>query len=120
LQNYVPLQTEPQILTVQGDPRWNSFPKKIDGIEVLKVLKAAEHLKNTPVGMLNSSWEIPNLTDRYKYGHGVKTHVVKQVGFTGSMKAVSQLGIFWAAVNRPPQPAAKCKPYALNFESIDL
>ncbi len=77
---------------MHGYPQCNSLSKKIDGIEVLKVHKADEHLKNTPVVRLNSTRRAPHLTDCYKYG--VNTHGVKPVGFNGFVKAVSQLGFF--------------------------
>jgi hypothetical protein len=76
-----------------GYPQCNSFSKKIDGIEVLKVHKADEHLGNTPVVRLNSSRRAPNLTDCYDYC--VNTHGVKPEGFNGSVKAGSQLDFFW-------------------------
>jgi CheY-like chemotaxis protein len=78
---------------------------KVDGLEVLKVIKADEHLKNIPVVMLTSSRETPDLNECYKYG--VNAYVVKPMDFTEFKKAVSQLGIFWAAINHPPLPEAK-------------
>jgi DNA-binding NarL/FixJ family response regulator len=36
------------------------------------------------------------------YKHGVNAYVVKPVDFSEFMKAVKQLGIFWAAINEPP------------------
>ncbi len=81
---------------------------KVDGLEVLKIVKADEQLKTIPVVMLTSSRETPDLTECYK--HGVNAYVVKPVDFSNFMKAVSQLGIFWAAINNPPLPAAKEKP----------
>ena len=81
---------------------------KVDGLEVLKVIKADEQLKNIPVVMLTSSRETLDLNECYK--HGVNAYVVKPVDFTDFMKAVSQLGIFWAAIDNPPLPAAKEKP----------
>ena len=77
-------------------------------IEVLKVIKADEQLKSIPVVMLTSSLETPDLNECYK--HGVNAYVVKPVDFTEFMKALSQLGIFWAAINHPPLPAAKEAP----------
>jgi response regulator RpfG family c-di-GMP phosphodiesterase len=73
---------------------------KISGLEVLKIIKADEHLKVIPVVVLTSSRETPDLLEFYK--HGVNAYVVKPVDFTEFMRAVKQLGIFWAAVNEPP------------------
>jgi CheY-like chemotaxis protein len=73
---------------------------KIDGLEVLKTIKADEKLKTIPIVMLSSSRETPDLTECYE--HGVNAYVVKPVDFDDFAKAVKQLGIFWAAVNEPP------------------
>jgi CheY-like chemotaxis protein len=73
---------------------------KVDGLEVLKIIKADEHLKSIPVVMLTSSRESPDLIECYK--HGVNSYVVKPVDFGEFVTAVKQLGLFWAAVNEPP------------------
>lgn len=78
---------------------------KITGLEVLKIIKADEHLKMIPVVVLTSSRETPDLIECYK--HGVNAYVVKPVDFPDFMKAVKQLGMFWAAVNEPPPPAGR-------------
>ncbi|MDB6007685.1 MAG: response regulator receiver protein [Prosthecobacter sp.] len=78
---------------------------KVDGLEVLKIIKADEHLKIIPVVMLTSSRETPDLIKCYKYG--VNAYVVKPVDFADFMKAVSLLGIFWAAINQPPVHAER-------------
>jgi len=74
---------------------------KVSGLEVLKIIKADEHLKTIPVVVLSSSRETPDLIECYR--HGVNAYVVKPVDFAEFMKAVKQLGIFWAAINEPPQ-----------------
>jgi CheY-like chemotaxis protein len=75
---------------------------KVNGLEVLKTIKADEHLKIIPVVVLSSSRETPDLVECYK--HGVNAYVVKPVDFAEFMKAVKHLGIFWAAINElPPQ-----------------
>ena len=80
---------------------------KIDGLEVLQVIKADEHLKIIPVVMLTSSRETPDLTECYKYG--VNSYVVKPVDFGEFVVAVKQLGVFWAAVNEPPPQTGREK-----------
>ena len=77
----------------------NKMPK-IGGLEVLKAMKADEHLKTIPVVALTSSREGPDLLEFYK--HGVNAYVVKPVDFSEFMEAVKHLGIFWAFVNEPP------------------
>ena len=77
----------------------NKMPK-VSGLEVLKAIKADEHLKIIPGVALTSSRETPDLTEFYR--HGVNAYVVKPVDFSEFMNAVKQLGVFWAAVNEPP------------------
>jgi CheY-like chemotaxis protein len=73
---------------------------KVNGLEVLKTIKADEFLKIIPVVVLSSSRETPDLIECYK--HGVNAYVVKPVDFAEFMKVVQQLGVFWAAINEPP------------------
>jgi CheY-like chemotaxis protein len=78
---------------------------KVDGLEVLKIIKADENLKTIPVVVLTSSRETPDLIECYE--HGVNAYVVKPVDFDAFAKAVKQLGVFWAAINEPPPPVVK-------------
>src|SRR6202162_5228976 len=77
----------------------NKMPK-VDGLEVLKTIKADEHLKIIPVVVLTSSRETADLVEFYKYG--VNAYVVKPVDFSEFMQAIKHLGIFCAAINEPP------------------
>ena len=77
----------------------NKMPK-VNGLEVLKTIKADELLKIIPVVALTSSRETPDLIEFYK--HGVNAYVVKPVDFGEFMKVIKQLGIFWAAINEQP------------------
>ena len=89
---------------------------KVNGLEVLKIIKADEHLKIIPVVVLSSSRETPDLVECYK--HGVNAYVVKPVDFTEFMKAVKQLGIFWAAINEPPPDTGREETPIQNGEVI--
>jgi CheY-like chemotaxis protein len=73
---------------------------KVDGLEVLRIIKGDERLKAIPVVILSSSREKFDL--RECYALGVNAYVVKPVDFAEFMRAVKNLGIFWAAVNEPP------------------
>jgi len=73
---------------------------KVGGLEVLRTIRADAHLKTIPVVVLSSSRETPDLAECYR--QGVNAYVVKPVDFNDFMKAVQQLGLFWAAVNEPP------------------
>jgi len=82
----------------------NKMPK-VTGLEVLKIVKADEHLKIIPVVVLTSSRETPDLLEFYK--HGVNAYVVKPVSFTEFTRAVKQLGVFWGQINEPPTGGAE-------------
>ena len=81
----------------------NKMPK-VNGLEVLKIIKGDGQLKTIPVVALTSSRETPDLIEFYN--HGVNAYVVKPVDFAEFMKAVRQVGVFWAAVNEPPLAAS--------------
>jgi len=91
---------------------------KVNGLDVLKVIKTDEHLKIIPVVVLSSSRETSDLVECYK--HGVNAYVVKPVDFAEFMKAVKQLGIFWAAVNEPPPYTGSEETSIFDSEVIPL
>lgn len=78
---------------------------KVDGLEVLKVVRETEHLRSIPTVMLTSSREEPDL-DR-AYSLGVNAYVVKPVEFREFVSAISDLGIFWAVLNEPPPGSSR-------------
>ena len=73
---------------------------KVDGIEVLRQIKADPALKSIPVVMLTSSREEQDLVRTYELG--VNAYVVKPVAFHEFIDAVKVLGGFWAVINEPP------------------
>jgi CheY-like chemotaxis protein len=73
---------------------------KVNGLEVLKKIKADPALKMIPVVVLTSSREAPDVKSCYDYG--VNAYVTKPVDFGEFTKAVGELGVFWAALNLPP------------------
>jgi two-component system, response regulator len=73
---------------------------KLDGLEVLRRLRADEHTKLLPVVVLTSSDEEQ---DRFNsYGLGANSYVRKPVDFNQFSEAVRQLGLYWLVVNQPP------------------
>jgi CheY-like chemotaxis protein len=79
---------------------------KVDGLEVLRQIKADPVLRTTPVVMLTSSREEVDLIRSYELG--VNAYVVKPVDFAEFMDAVKQLGAFWAVLNEaPPVPDSR-------------
>jgi two-component system response regulator len=73
---------------------------KINGKEVLAKIKADERTRRIPVVVLTSSREDPDI--QVCYSLGVNAYVVKPVEFEEFQKAISNLGLFWLIVNRPP------------------
>ncbi len=78
---------------------------KVDGLEVLRQIRADPHLKMLPVVMLTSSREEGDLLRSYELG--VNAYVVKPVDFDQFVQAVSDLGMFWAVVNEPPPDTSR-------------
>jgi len=78
---------------------------KVSGLKVLKTIKEDENLKMVPIVMLTSSREEPDLAESYLLG--VNAYVVKPVGFQDFIKAVKQVGVFWALLNEPPPRGIK-------------
>jgi len=74
---------------------------KVDGMEVLRELKANERTKAIPVVVLTSSKEDRDMVECYQLG--VNSFVSKPVEFDTFARAVSQLGLYWLLVNRPLQ-----------------
>jgi CheY-like chemotaxis protein len=73
---------------------------KVDGLEVLGDIRASAALKSIPVVMLTSSREEQDLIRSYELG--VNAYVVKPVDFQEFVRAIADLGIFWAVLNEPP------------------
>ncbi len=78
---------------------------KIDGLQVLEFIKGNASLRSIPVVMLTSSREEQDLLRSYHLG--VNAYVVKPVRFSEFVKAVSDLGGFWAVLNEPPPGSLK-------------
>lgn len=85
---------------------------KVDGLEVLKTIKADPNLMSIPTVILTSSREERDLAN--SYNQGVNAYVVKPVEFQEFIKAVSNLGVFWALTNEPPPRSARktTRPHA--------
>jgi len=80
------------------------LPKR-NGLEVLQWIRSRPELKNVPVVILTSSSEEPDVMRSYELG--VNAYVVKPVRFEEFVKAVQQLGGFWAVLNEPPPGSVK-------------
>lgn len=73
---------------------------RMDGKELLRIVKADPELKKIPIVMLTSSREDRDLIDTYNLG--VNAYVVKPVDFQQFTAAVKEVGMFWAVLNELP------------------
>lgn len=73
---------------------------KIDGLEVLRRIRADERTNLLPVIILTSSKEQQDLVNGYKLG--ANSYIRKPVDFDQFMESVRQLGLYWLVLNEPP------------------
>ncbi|HEX4342390.1 MAG TPA: response regulator [Verrucomicrobiae bacterium] len=78
---------------------------KVDGLQVLKIMKSDEALQRVPVVMITSSREEQDLLRSYQLG--VNAYVVKPVDFQKFVESMKQIGFFWAVINEPPPGSPK-------------
>jgi CheY-like chemotaxis protein len=74
---------------------------KVDGLEVLRQVKADPVLKVIPVVMMTSSREEKDLVSSYQLG--ANAYVVKPLNFHDFVESIRVLGAFWAVLNEPPR-----------------
>jgi CheY-like chemotaxis protein len=70
---------------------------RMNGIEVLREIRASREYRALPVVMLTSSREERDIMESYEVGSNA--YVVKPVDFTEFIEAVKALGLFWAVIN---------------------
>jgi len=73
---------------------------KVDGIEVLKMLKGDRKTKLIPVVVLTSSKEESDLLKSYDLG--VNSYIRKPVDFDQFVETVRQIGFYWMLLNEQP------------------
>jgi len=82
---------------------------RLDGLEVLRRVKADPRTRTIPVVMLSTSSEDRDVKE--SYGLGVNSYVVKPVDFEQFMRAVATLGTYWLLLNQvPAEPPAMGSP----------
>jgi two-component system response regulator len=72
----------------------------VDGLEVLREVKADPRTRMIPVVVLTSSREERDIVESYKLG--VNSYIVKPVDFEQFTESVRQLGMYWVLLNQPP------------------
>jgi len=75
---------------------------RVDGLEVLRRLRADKRTRLLPVVILTSSNEDQDRINGY--GLGANSYVRKPVDFAQFVEAVRQLGLYWLILNQPPPP----------------
>jgi len=73
---------------------------KVNGLEVLRQIRADERTRDIPVVVLTSSKEEPDIRESYHLG--VNSYIVKPVDFEKFTEAIHILGLYWLLLNQPP------------------
>jgi len=73
---------------------------KVNGLEVLQKIKADDRTKSTPVVILTSSNQDPDI--QKCYAMGANSYIVKPVDFERFTEAIRGLGLYWLLLNHPP------------------
>jgi CheY-like chemotaxis protein len=77
---------------------------KVDGLGVLKAIRADERTRAIPVVILTSSKEQNDVIDGYNLG--VSAYIQKPVDFNQFAETIRQIGMFWLVINQAPPPGA--------------
>lgn len=78
---------------------------KVDGLTVLRQVRADPHLRMIPIVMFTSSRQEQDLIASYQLG--VNAYVVKPLEFQAFMEALREIGLFWGLINEPPPGTSK-------------
>ena len=92
-----------------ADRSINSRPKvilldlklpKVDGLEILRGLKADARTRSIPVVVMTSSQEEQDIVESYRLG--VNSYIVKPVDFDKFAQSVADMGLYWLLLNKVP------------------
>jgi CheY-like chemotaxis protein len=73
---------------------------KVDGIEVLRQVKADARVRAIPVVVMTSSNEEKDVVESYRLG--VNSYIVKPIDFAVFLEVVAKIGLYWVLTNRVP------------------
>jgi two-component system response regulator len=85
---------------------------KVDGMEVLRRLKADPRTRTIPVVILTSSREERDLVQGY--GLGANSYIQKPVDFEQFRETVKSAGFYWLLINQRPVPTAASQAAGTN------
>lgn len=74
---------------------------KLNGLEVLRIIKSDERTSSIPVVVVTSSKEDPDIVAAYHLG--ANSYVVKPVDFSSFIESIRTIGMYWLLVNNPPK-----------------
>jgi two-component system, response regulator len=89
---------------------------RVEGLEVLRRLRADESTRRLPVVILTSSNEEEDRLNGY--GFGANSYVRKPVDFNQFLEAVRQLGLYWLVLNET-SPVHRMQPANLDFHAAE-
>lgn len=78
---------------------------KVDGLEVLRQLRAEDRTRMIPVVILTSSKEESDIVKGYS--RGANSYVRKPVDFDDFVRVARHLGLYWLVVNEPPPDTSR-------------
>lgn len=90
---------------------------KVDGMEVLRQIKADAALRIIPVVIMTSSREERDVAESYQLG--VNAYIVKPLDFDQFTDAVAQVGAFWAILNEPPPGSPRREPSGQEIRRVN-
>ena len=76
---------------------------RVDGLEVLRQLKAHARFRTIPVVMLTTSADSADVQTAYELG--ANSYIVKPVSFENFVEVAAQIDLYWLVLNTPPLQA---------------
>lgn len=78
---------------------------RVDGLEVLRRIRADQRTRRLPVVILTTSKEEQDVAQSYDLG--ANSYIHKPVDFTQFAQSVEHLGLYWLVLNEPPPPKVR-------------